>query len=131
MHIVHSSKNLKEWTKESEFGQKAGAHGGVWECPDLFSLDFGGKKIWVLLVSINPGGPNGGSATQYFTGRFDGQKFTPDGTEARWIDYGPDDYAGIPLHLFIIRKVFFTLAGRLRQALCHLYLFSKLPFPIT
>lgn len=101
-----SSKNLKEWTKESEFGQKAGAHGGVWECPDLFSLDYGGKKIWILLVSINPGGPNGGSATQYFTGQFDGKKFTPYGTEARWIDYGPDDYAGVTWSNTGNRKIF-------------------------
>jgi len=33
---------------------------------------------WVLLVSINPGGPNGGSATQYFIGDFDGTRFTID-----------------------------------------------------
>ena len=26
----YSSPNLKDWTKESEFGQKLGAHGGVW-----------------------------------------------------------------------------------------------------
>jgi fructan beta-fructosidase len=49
----------------------------------------------VLLVSINPGGPNGGSATQYFTGQFDGKTFTPFQTDIRWIDYGPDDYAGV------------------------------------
>ena len=71
----YSSKNLKEWTKESEFGETVGAHGGVWECPDLFPLKYQGEKVWVLMVSINPGGPNKGSATQYFTGKFDGKKF--------------------------------------------------------
>jgi len=77
-HITfYSSKNLKQWIKESEFGSAIGAHGGVWECPDLFSLNYQGKKIWVLLVSINPGGPNRGSATQYFTGSFDGKTFSP------------------------------------------------------
>src|SRR5688572_7488508 len=91
----YSSKNLKEWTKESEFGEKIGAHGGVWECPDLFPLEYNGEKIWVLLVSINPGGPNGGSATQYFTGQFDGKTFTPYQTDIRWIDHGPDNYAGV------------------------------------
>lgn len=90
-----SSPDLKTWTKESEFGKEVGAHGGVWECPDLFPLDDNGKKVWVLLVSINPGGPNGGSATQYFTGKFDGHRFTPLQTDTRWIDYGPDDYAGV------------------------------------
>jgi fructan beta-fructosidase len=91
----YASPNLKEWTKESEFGEKIGAHGGVWECPDLFPIEHNGEKIWVLLVSINPGGPNGGSATQYFTGQFDGKTFTPFQTDIRWIDYGPDDYAGV------------------------------------
>ena len=91
----YSSSNLKDWTKESEFGKEFGAHGGVWECPDLFPLNNNGKQIWVLLVSINPGGPNGGSATQYFTGDFDGHKFIPYHTDTRWIDHGPDDYAGV------------------------------------
>lgn len=91
----YSSKNLKEWTKESEFGEKAGAHGGVWECPDLFPIEHDGEQIWVLLVSVNPGAPNGGAATQYFIGQFDGQKFTPFHTDIRWIDYGPDNYAGV------------------------------------
>jgi len=91
----YSSSNLKDWTKESEFGEKVGAHGGVWECPDLFPLDYNGKKVWVLIVNINPGGPNVGSATQYFTGNFDGHAFTPDDTTTKWLDYGPDEYAGI------------------------------------
>jgi fructan beta-fructosidase len=90
-----SSPNLKDWAKESEFGEKLGAHGGVWECPDLFPLDDNGKKVWVLIVNINPGGPNGGSATQYFTGNFDGHQFTPDDTTTKWLDYGPDEYAGV------------------------------------
>ena len=91
----YSSPDLKNWKKESEFGEKVGAHGGVWECPDLFPLKKDEKEIWILLVSINPGGPNGGSATQYFTGQFDGHTFTPLQTDTRWIDHGPDDYAGV------------------------------------
>jgi fructan beta-fructosidase len=90
-----SSPDLKNWKKESEFGENVGAHGGVWECPDLFPLKHDGKDVWILLVSINPGGPNGGSATQYFTGQFDGHTFSPYQTDIRWIDYGPDDYAGV------------------------------------
>lgn len=101
-----SSPDLKSWTKESEFGKEVGAHGGVWECPDLFPLDYKGEKIWVLLVSINPGGPNGGSATQYFTGTFDGHAFTPFQTDTRWIDYGPDDYAGVTWSNTGDRKIF-------------------------
>ncbi len=102
----YSSKDLKNWNKESEFGKKLGAHGGVWECPDLFPLAFGGKTIWILLVSINPGGPNGGSATQYFTGNFDGKSFIPFQTDTRWIDYGPDDYAGVTYFNTGARKIF-------------------------
>ena len=102
----YSSKNLVDWTKESEFGEQVGAHGGVWECPDLFPLNYNGEKIWVLLVSINPGGPNKGSATQYFTGKFDGKNFTPFHTEIRWIDHGPDDYAGVTWSNTGDRKIF-------------------------
>lgn len=93
------SPDLKSWKKLSDFGVDYGAHGGVWECPDLFPLPVVGehKQKWVLLVSINPGGPNGGSATQYFIGNFDGVKFTADYDKAftEWIDYGPDNYAGV------------------------------------
>lgn len=106
-HITfYSSHNLKDWTKESEFGKEAGAHGGVWECPDLFPLDYKGQKIWVLIVNINPGGPNGGSATQYFTGQFDGKNFIPYQTDTRWLDYGPDEYAGITWSNTGNRKIF-------------------------
>jgi fructan beta-fructosidase len=91
----YSSPNLKEWTKESEFGKDLGAHGGVWECPDLFPLKHNGKTVWTLLVSINPGGPNGGSATQYFLGDFDGKIFKPNANQTKWMDYGTDNYAGV------------------------------------
>ena len=101
-----SSKNLKEWVKESEFGETVGAHGGVWECPELFPMNYQNEKIWVLLVSINPGGPNKGSATQYFTGKFDGRNFTPFQTDTRWVDYGPDDYAGVTWSNTGDRKIF-------------------------
>ena len=92
----YGSKNLKEWTRLSEFGEGLGGHGGVWECPDLFPLTYEGKTKWVLFVSINPGGPNGGSATQYFIGNFDGKTFTPDAMNyPLWLDYGRDNYAGV------------------------------------
>ncbi|MFF4017351.1 GH32 C-terminal domain-containing protein [Streptomyces sp. NPDC001843] len=74
----YSSKNLKDWELQSEFGP-AGATGGVWECPDLFPLAVDGdpkKTKWVLIVNINPGGIAGGSAAQYFVGDYDGKKFT-------------------------------------------------------
>lgn len=106
-HITfYSSPNLKDWTKETEFGKEVGAHGGVWECPDLFPLNYQGKKFWVLIVNLNPGGPNGGSATQYFVGDFDGHQFRPFATDTRWIDYGPDEYAGVTYSNTGNRKIF-------------------------
>jgi levanase/fructan beta-fructosidase len=92
----YSSKNLKEWKYESSFGREYGNHDGVWECPDL--LEIGGK--WVLLLNINPGGPFGGSATQYFVGQFDGHKFTCEDSpsETKWMDYGKDHYATVTFH---------------------------------
>ncbi|WP_317195499.1 GH32 C-terminal domain-containing protein [Rufibacter psychrotolerans] len=74
----YSSPDLKNWGFESSFGQTVGAHGGVWECPDLFRLTVAGQAepVWVLMVSINPGSPSGGSGTQYFLGNFDGSRFT-------------------------------------------------------
>lgn len=92
----YGSENLKDWEKLSEFGEGIGAHGGVWECPDLFPLTYNGQTKWVLLVSINPGGPNVGSATQYFIGNFDGTAFEADDMPyPLWLDYGRDNYAGV------------------------------------
>lgn len=94
---LYSSPNLISWKFESEFGKGVGGHGGVWECPDLFPLKVEGSDVskWVMLVNINPGGPNGGSANQYFIGEFDGKTFTPDETNEKWVDWGRDNYAGV------------------------------------
>lgn len=91
---IYSSKNLINWKLESEFGKNLGEHGGVWECPDLFELKINNEKKWVLLISVNPGAPNGGSGTQYFVGDFDGKTFTTDQKNTKWLDYGADNYAG-------------------------------------
>nr|WKN38836.1 glycoside hydrolase family 32 protein [Tunicatimonas sp. TK19036] len=93
----YNSPNLIDWTFTSEFGENSGSHGGVWECPDIFKLTVDGEEKWVMLLSINPGGPNGGSATQYFVGDFDGKAFTNDNPEetSLWLDYGKDNYAGV------------------------------------
>jgi fructan beta-fructosidase len=92
---IYSSPDLKTWSKESDFGSDAGAHGGVWECPDLFPLKHNGKDVWVLIVNINPGGPNKGSAAQYFLGDFDGKNFKAYSKQTKWLDYGTDNYAGV------------------------------------
>jgi fructan beta-fructosidase len=93
---LYSSTDLKDWSFESEFGKGIGAKGGVWECPDLFELEGeDGRSKWVMFISINPGAPNGGSGTQYFTGNFDGITFTPDHQKEKWLDWGTDNYAGV------------------------------------
>ena len=93
---IYSSKNLKEWKYESSFGKEYGNHSGVWECPDLFKI----SEKWVLLCNINPGGPFGGSATQYFVGQFDGHKFTCESMPkvTKWLDYGKDHYATVSFY---------------------------------
>jgi sucrose-6-phosphate hydrolase SacC (GH32 family) len=102
----------------SEFGP-ANAVGGAWECPDLIELPVDGdaaRRKWVLVMSLNPGGPAGGSGTQYFIGKFDGTTFAPDpqpqsagdgssrepvvtrvrpGDLVQWLDYGADFYAAV------------------------------------
>jgi fructan beta-fructosidase len=94
---LYRSTNLKQWEFMSSFGKGQGAHGGVWECPDLFPLKVNGNgpEKWVLIISINPGAPNGGSGTQYFVGDFDGTTFSSKQQEPNWIDWGRDNYAGV------------------------------------
>ncbi len=100
--LFYQSEDLKEWEYLSSFGP-AGAIGGVWECPDLFPLSLeDGRTLWVLLVSMNPGGVAEGSATQYFLGTFDGVEFVPlenagddEFGPVNWIDWGRDCYAGV------------------------------------
>lgn len=95
---IYSSGNLKEWKKESSFGAMQGTHGGVWECPDLVEVAVEGskEKKWVLICNLNPGGPFGGSAAQYFVGSFDGKKFVNESpTQTKWLDWGKDNYATV------------------------------------
>lgn len=101
----YKSTNLKNWEYLSDFGKNIGAHGGVWECPDFFQMKVEGtnETKWVLIQSLNPGGANGGSGTQYFIGDFDGTTFKQDFNFAQrvekekavWLDYGKDNYAGV------------------------------------
>jgi fructan beta-fructosidase len=102
---LFASSDLKAWSYLSSFGENLGASGGIWECPDLFQLpvENSDQSKWVLIVSLNPGGPQGGSGTQYFIGDFDGESFSLDGDAlsqsnlrgAKWLDWGGDNYAGV------------------------------------
>jgi levanase/fructan beta-fructosidase len=107
--VLYRSDDLKNWELLSSFGP-ANATGGFWECPDLFALPLDGDPEnlrWVLTVNLNPGGPNRGSAGQYFVGDFDGTTFTSATTvteglqdperlgEYQWLDWGRDYYAAV------------------------------------
>ena len=97
---IYSSPDLKQWKHELGWGKGIGAHGGVWECPDLIQVPVEGtnEMKWVMLVSINPGGIAGGSGTQYFIGDFMGNDFVLDTASksgSLWVDYGKDNYAGV------------------------------------
>ena len=75
----YASPNLKDWSYLSNFGLNLGHYGASGNV-QIYSLKVAGSDEikWVLFVSINPGGPNGGSATQYFVGDFDGTNFVLD-----------------------------------------------------
>lgn len=93
----YGSTNLKEWNHLSTFHRDDERLSEIqWECPDLLCMDYNGSKKWVLIVSVNPGGPVTGSGTMYFTGSFDGKEFKCDDRDyPLWMDYGLDNYAGV------------------------------------
>ena len=95
----YGSPDLKHWQALSDFGP-AGAASGQWECPEFFELPVQGKPgamRWVLKIGLNPGALQGGSGEQYFTGQFDGARFTNDNPSALtlWTDYGKDCYCAL------------------------------------
>lgn len=92
------SDDLKSWTKLSGFSMQSviACNNGIWECPDLLKFNYNNQEKWVLIVSVNPGGPVLGSGTMYFVGNFDGTNFTADSNDyPLWMDYGMDNYAGV------------------------------------
>lgn len=93
----YRSADLKHWDYVSAFGEGYGARPNQFECPDFFELrdPHTGCSRWVMIVNINPGGAFGGSATEYFVGDFDGERFVPDSAPevTRWLDFGKDHYA--------------------------------------
>ena len=96
----YDSKNLKDWNYMSSFGEGYGVQPCQFECPDMVELPVDGdlnRKKWALIVNVNPGCYFGGSATQYFTGNFDGMKFSCDSQPnvTKWLDWGKDHYATV------------------------------------
>jgi levanase/fructan beta-fructosidase len=94
---IYGSKNLKEWTKLSDFGPAGYTRNG-WECPFMVPLAVDGDKSKIKwMLSVSSGGDHG-PLMQYFVGDFDGTTFksdNPTGTVFS-IDNGDTFYAGIP-----------------------------------
>jgi len=95
--FFYHSVDLINWRKTGEFGPEGNLSEGIWECPDLFPLEFEGMTVWVLLVSMSAVHSNHGSRTQYFLGSFNGNCFICDQPFDRpeFIDMGYDDYAAV------------------------------------
>ena len=96
----YESRNLKDWTYMSEWGEGYGPQPNQFECPDFIQLPVDGDKQrmkWVMIVNINPGFVYGGSGTMYFVGDFDGHRFTCDTKPdcVKWLDWGKDHYATV------------------------------------
>jgi fructan beta-fructosidase len=93
---IYGSKNLKQWTKLSDFGP-AGYTKNGWECPSLLPLVVDGNASnikWVLFVSS---GGEHGPLMQYYVGDFDGTSFknNNDANKVLTVDYGDAFYAAI------------------------------------
>lgn len=96
----YASRNLKDWTYLSVWGEGYGVQPRQFECPDMVQLPVDGNRSrmkWVMIVNVNPGCYFGGSATQYFVGDFDGTHFICDSPKetVKWLDWGKDHYAAV------------------------------------
>ncbi|BEJ16130.1 hypothetical protein CspHIS471_0507350 [Cutaneotrichosporon sp. HIS471] len=80
---IHTSDDLKTWTKASDISGDALGTGQL-SSPNLVRV---GDK-WALLVSTNPGG------TKYWTGDFNGTHFTPANAQPKAAEWGPDGSGG-------------------------------------
>lgn len=95
--MFYGSKNLTEWVYLSTFETENESPAGIWECPDLHSIQTeDGNFKWVLIVSVNT--PDGSYfGMQYFVGDFDGRHFhveTPN-DDIQMLDFGYDNYAAV------------------------------------
>ncbi|WP_127473243.1 glycoside hydrolase family 32 protein [Microbacterium sulfonylureivorans] len=91
----YTSPDLKKWTYRSDF---ITTDLGVLECPDLFPLAVDGDPEdvrWVLAAGANGTAEGMTTGTVYWIGDWDGERFTADGTDHRWLDHGSDYYAAV------------------------------------
>lgn len=101
---IFNSDNLKEWEHQSNFSH-AGLVGIQYECPNMVEIPIfnstpsseaptSQETMWLMVISINPGAPLGGSISQYFPGEFNGTHFAASDNAARLTDFAKDNYAG-------------------------------------
>lgn len=92
---MYTSSNLLDWNYASGIERKGL---GVLECPDLFQLDLDGdpsKRTWVLAASANGSEEGFTTGVAYWTGEWDGTRFTPSDGPHQWLDAGSDFYAAV------------------------------------
>jgi levanbiose-producing levanase len=92
---MYTSQDLKQWDYVSGF-ERTGL--GTLECPDLFQLDLDGdpaKRTWVLAASANGTEEGGTTGVAYWTGAWDGTRFTAQDGKHQWLDAGSDFYAAV------------------------------------
>jgi beta-fructofuranosidase len=96
---VFSSPNLIDWTPQSNFSDY-GVTGLQYECPNMVDMRVMGdsnsteKSMYVVLISVNPGAPLGGSIIQYLVGNFNGTHFEALDSRTRFTNFAKDIYAG-------------------------------------
>ncbi|MGN7186241.1 glycoside hydrolase family 32 protein [Microbacterium enclense] len=90
----YTSQNLREWTYASDFVR---TDYGLLECPDLFEMvdPTTGRRTWVLGASADASSLGGTTGFAYWTGAWDGERFTADTDEPQWLDGGADFYAAV------------------------------------
>ena len=92
---MYTSTDLLDWRYASGV-ERTGL--GTLECPELFQLDLDGdpsKRTWVLAASANGSQEGFTTGVAYWTGEWDGTRFTPSGAPHQWLDAGSDFYAAV------------------------------------
>lgn len=99
---IYTSPDLIHWEEVSRFSH-AGLIGLQYEVPNLVRMPVVNSssanfdiidEVWLMVISINPGAPLGGSITEYFPGTFNGTHFEAFDMATRIEDFGKDNYAG-------------------------------------
>lgn len=92
---MYTSTDLKDWHYSSGI-ERTGL--GTLECPELFQLDLDGdpsKRTWVLAASANGSEEGFTTGVAYWTGSWDGTRFTATDAAHQWLDAGSDFYAAV------------------------------------